>query len=112
MSDQDERRRTRLDEMDPAHRREQVRTAVLCKDLGPEPRGLARSQEELRRLERIAERDPLRRSPDFRPEQTRKLEKLEIRDNPRGFARRHEGQGLDEGTRRELCRALRERFSD
>lgn len=111
MSDQNERRITRRREVaDSARRREQevrTRTDLLCRDLSPEPRGLARAKEELRRLDRIAERDSMQRFPEFRPERALSLERLDIRDNPEGFARRHEGQGLDEGTRRELCRALR-----
>jgi hypothetical protein len=116
MSDQNEQRSARRREVaDQARRREREslsRTDVLCRDLGPEPRGLARAREELRRLDRIAERDPLRRSSDFRPERVRALEALEIRDTPEAFARRHEGQGLDEATRRELCKALQGRETD
>lgn len=116
MSDQNERRVThRRETQDSARRREhelRSRTDILCRDVGSEPQGLARAQEELRRLDRIAERDPLRRFPDFRPERALSLERLEIRNNAEAFASRHEGQGLDEGTRRELCRALRERSTD
>ena len=72
MSDQNERRVThRRETQDSARRREhelRSRTDILCRDVGSEPQGLARAQEELRRLDRIAERDPLRRFPDFRPE--------------------------------------------
>ena len=116
MSDQTERRITRRREAeDSARRREQerrARTDILCRDLSPEPRGIARAQEELRRLDQIADRNSLRGFPDFQPERELALERREIRDNPTGFVRRHEGQGLDEGARRELCRALRERSTD
>lgn len=81
----------------------------MCRDVSPEPRGLDRAKEKLARLDRIAERDSMRRLPGFDPERVRKLEDLEIKTSPEGFARRHEGKGLDEATRREVCRAAKER---
>ena len=79
---------------------------LACRDLGSQPRGLDRAREELTRLDRIAERDSTRRLVDFSPERARKLEDLEIKTSPEGFLRRHRGEGLDDATRREVCRAL------
>lgn len=69
------------------------------------------AEDRLRRVERIAERDPLSRRPGYDVEKARALEDLEIRTNPEGFLRRHLGEGLDPATEHEVHRALRERES-
>jgi len=71
-------------------------------------RGLDHAKERLDRLDPIAERDPTRQLPGFDPEKVRKSEDLEIRANPDGFVRRHEG-GMDSETERKLRDSLRDR---
>ena len=64
------------------------------------------AKERLRRLERIGDRDSMRHLQGHDVERSRKLEDVERRTNPRGFLRRHQGEGLDAATEREVRKAL------
>lgn len=63
----------------------------------------------LRRKERIQERDPLAKFPDYDVDKAMAREKMEIKTNPRGFERRHRNEGLDKGTQAELDAARKAR---
>ena len=64
------------------------------------------AKEQLTRLERIREGDAMRHMPDYDVERAREMENLEIRTNPEGFVRRHQGEKLDPATEREIRKAL------
>ncbi len=66
-------------------------------------------KEVLRRKERIKERDPLAKFPDYDVDVAMKQEQKEIETNPEGFARRHQNEGLDAGTQAELSAALKKK---
>jgi hypothetical protein len=70
---------------------------------------LSEARQDLARLGRIREQSSLRRLSDFNPERVRKLEDVEIRQNPEGFLRRHAGEGLDAATEREIRKTLHAR---
>ena len=60
------------------------------------------AKDELRHKEHIAERDSMRRLPSFSVERARRLERKEIETNPKGYERRHRGEGLDPTVEAEL----------
>lgn len=103
------RERDRLDaRADRIADRERVQSDVrrLCGDKDRAPRGLQGSEERLQRLERVAERDPMRHVKGFDPRRAVAAERVEIQLSPEGFVSRKDG-GLDRATERELSDALR-----
>ncbi len=68
--------------------------------------GLKRKEAELRRLERIQTRDPLRRIQGYDARKVRRVENFEIKQNPKGFIRKHINEGLDHSTELRVKRAL------
>ena len=73
----------------------------------PEGHG-ASPEAELRRQERLKESDPLSRFPSYDVRQRLEPESQEIRLNPEGYLRRHQGEGFDAATERELRQSLLE----
>lgn len=105
------RERERLDtRADRLADRDRVKHEVerLCRDGSRASRRLSGSEERLHRLERVAERDPLRKAQGFDPRRVVEAERREIRATPEGFLSRHDG-GFDRDTERDLAAALHER---
>lgn len=75
----------------------------------PKASSLEKAGDELKRRERIRERDPLRKSPGYDAKHAIARENFETRTNPKGYIRRHLGEGHDRATERRLKKSLNDR---